>query len=79
MFWSTFLGYARPIYWGVRQAVGQGMSCNSGKSPTGRQRGFKVLHFLVGCFHVDRNGGRQPRLKPVAPGASVGAYAHLRG
>ena len=27
MAWSTFLGYARPIRWGVRQALGRGVSC----------------------------------------------------
>jgi transposase len=30
--WSTFLGYARPIRWGVRQALGRGASCGSGKT-----------------------------------------------
>src|SRR4051794_28032183 len=30
--WSTFLGYARPIRWGVRQALGRGVSCASGKT-----------------------------------------------
>lgn len=29
---STFLGYARPIRWGVRQALGRGGSCSSGKT-----------------------------------------------
>src|SRR5436305_1699291 len=29
MGWSTFLGYARPIRWGVRQALGRGASCAS--------------------------------------------------
>jgi hypothetical protein len=24
MAWSTFLGYARPVRWGVRQALGRG-------------------------------------------------------
>lgn len=32
MAWSTFLGYARPIRWGVRQALGRGTSCGSGKT-----------------------------------------------
>jgi transposase len=32
MAWSTFLGYARPIRWGVRQALGRGASCASGKT-----------------------------------------------
>jgi transposase len=30
--WSTFLGYARPIRWAVRQALGRGASCASGKT-----------------------------------------------
>jgi transposase len=30
--WSTFLGYARPIRWGIRQALGRGASCASGKT-----------------------------------------------
>jgi transposase len=29
MAWSTFLGYAQPIRWGVRQALGRGASCPS--------------------------------------------------
>jgi transposase len=29
MAWSTFLGYARPIRWGIRQALGRGASCAS--------------------------------------------------
>src|SRR3954463_2456787 len=32
MAWSTFLGYARPIRWGVRQALGRGTSCVSKKT-----------------------------------------------
>jgi transposase len=32
MAWSTFLGYARPICWGVRQALGRGASRASGKT-----------------------------------------------
>jgi len=32
MAWSTFLGYARPIRWGVRQALGRGASCASVKT-----------------------------------------------
>jgi transposase len=32
MAWSTFLGYARPIRWGVRQALGRGASCTSEKT-----------------------------------------------
>ena len=37
MAWSTFLGYARPIRWGVRQAPGRGVSCASEKTAaTGR-------------------------------------------
>ena len=32
MAWTTFLGYARPIRWGVRQALGRGASCASGKT-----------------------------------------------
>lgn len=32
MAWSTFLGYARPIRWGVRQALGRGASCSSDKT-----------------------------------------------
>ena len=32
MAWSTFLGYARPIRWGVRQALGRGASCASEKT-----------------------------------------------
>src|SRR5262249_50465232 len=32
MAWSTFLGYARPIRWGVRQAPGRGVSCASEKT-----------------------------------------------
>jgi len=32
MAWSTFLGYARPIRWGVRQALGRGVSCASAKT-----------------------------------------------
>src|SRR3954449_3788133 len=30
--WSTFLGYARPIRWGLRQALGRGASCASEKT-----------------------------------------------
>lgn len=30
--WSTFLGYARPIRWGVRQALERGTSCASDKT-----------------------------------------------
>jgi transposase len=30
--WSTFLGCARPIRWGVRQVLGRGASCPSEKS-----------------------------------------------
>jgi transposase len=29
MAWSTFLGYARPIRWGARQALGRGALCTS--------------------------------------------------
>src|SRR4051812_73530 len=32
MAWSTFLGYARPIRWGVRQALGRGASCASDRT-----------------------------------------------
>ena len=32
MAWSTFLGYARPIRWGVRHALGRGASCASEKT-----------------------------------------------
>jgi transposase len=32
MAWGTFLGYARPIRWGVRQALCCGASCESGKT-----------------------------------------------
>jgi transposase len=32
MAWSTFLGYARPIRWGVRQALERGASCPSKKT-----------------------------------------------
>jgi transposase len=32
MAWSTFLGYARPIRWGVRQALGRGAACASAKT-----------------------------------------------
>jgi transposase len=32
MAWSTFLGYARPIRWGVRQALSRGAACASGKT-----------------------------------------------
>jgi transposase len=32
MAWSTFLGYARPIRWGVRQALSRGASCSSEKT-----------------------------------------------
>ena len=32
MAWCTFLGYARPIRWGVRQALGRGASCASEKT-----------------------------------------------
>lgn len=32
MAWSTFLGYARPIRWGVRQALGRGASCAGEKT-----------------------------------------------
>jgi transposase len=32
MAWSTFLGYARPIRWGVQQALGRGASCASDKT-----------------------------------------------
>jgi transposase len=32
MAWSTFLGYARPIRWGVRQALGRGAACTSEKT-----------------------------------------------
>jgi transposase len=32
MAWSTFLGYARPIRWGVRQVLGRGAACASEKT-----------------------------------------------
>jgi transposase len=32
MAWSTFLGYARPIRWGVRQTLGRGASCAGQKT-----------------------------------------------
>jgi transposase len=32
MAWSTFLGYARPIRWGVRQALERGAACASAKT-----------------------------------------------
>jgi transposase len=32
MAWSTFLGYARPIRWGLRQALDRGASCASEKT-----------------------------------------------
>jgi transposase len=32
MAWGTFLGYARPIRWGVRQALERGASCSSEKT-----------------------------------------------
>jgi transposase len=32
MAWSTFLGYARPIRWGVRQALGRGAACAGEKT-----------------------------------------------
>jgi transposase len=32
MAWSTFLGYARPIRWGVRQALSRGAACASEKT-----------------------------------------------
>jgi transposase len=32
MAWSTFLGYARPIRWGVRQALYRGAACASAKT-----------------------------------------------
>ena len=32
MAWSTFLGYARPIRWAVRQALGRGAACVSKKT-----------------------------------------------
>ena len=32
MAWSTFLGYARPIRWGVRQALDRGAVCASAKT-----------------------------------------------
>ena len=32
MAWSTFLGYARPVRWGVRQALGRGSPCASEKT-----------------------------------------------
>src|SRR3954468_15779934 len=32
MAWSAFLGYARPIRWGVRQALDRGTSCASEKT-----------------------------------------------
>jgi transposase len=32
MAWSTFLGYARPIRWGVRQALERGAACASEKT-----------------------------------------------
>jgi transposase len=32
MAWSTFLGYARPIRWGIRQALSRGASCTSEKT-----------------------------------------------
>jgi transposase len=32
MAWSTFLGYARPIRWGVRQTLGRGAACASEKT-----------------------------------------------
>jgi transposase len=32
MAWSTFLGYARPLRWGVRQALDRGAACASEKT-----------------------------------------------
>jgi transposase len=32
MAWSTFLGYAQPIRWGVRQVLGRGASCGGEKT-----------------------------------------------
>jgi transposase len=32
MAWGTFPGYARPIRWGVRQALGRGATCDIGKT-----------------------------------------------
>jgi transposase len=32
MAWSTFLGYARPIRWGVRQVLGRGVTCGGKKT-----------------------------------------------
>lgn len=32
MAWSTFLGYARPIRWGVRQVLSRGAACASAKT-----------------------------------------------
>jgi transposase len=32
MAWGTFLDYARPIRWGVRQALGRGASCAGDKT-----------------------------------------------
>ena len=32
MAWSTFLGYARPIRWGVRQVLNRGATCGSEKT-----------------------------------------------
>ena len=32
MAWSTFLGYARPIRWGVRQALERGAGCAGAKT-----------------------------------------------
>src|SRR5262245_2832264 len=32
MAWGTFLGYARPIRWGVRQALDRGAACASAKT-----------------------------------------------
>ena len=46
MAWSTFLGYARPIRWGVRQALGRGCVVRQ------REDGGDVPELLEGEEHL---------------------------
>ena len=65
MAWSTFLGYARPIQWGVRQALGRGVSCASEKTAATCRM---LLEYLTECFRAHVTGGPLPSLLVCNPG-----------
>lgn len=72
MAWSTFLGYTRPIRWGVRQALGRGVSCASEKTAAMcRQQGRNVLEYLTGCFRVHVTCGPLPSRLASNPGIDL--------